>query len=87
MRPLAAALLLLLAACSSEATIAPDFGAAVHFNMAAQTLPPPPAADDVPAGQDGGRAGEAWERYRTGKTIPPVSLSTSEGLIRLTPAK
>lgn len=85
MRPLFAAFALILAACSSEPTISPDFGATVRHNMAVQIIPTPPAT--APAGLDGERAGDAWERYRTGKTIPPVSMSTSENLIRLTPSK
>ncbi len=86
MRLLPAALALTLAACTSEPTISPDFGATVHHNMAIQIIPPPPAATG-PSGQDGERAGVAWERYRTGKTIPPVSMSTSDNLIRPTPVK
>lgn len=66
-----------LAACAPRETVAPDFGAAVRHNMAVQIIPPEPDRDE-PAGMDGRRAGDAWDRYRGGRTIPPVPMSTSD---------
>ena len=50
--------------------LAPEFGNAVHNNIAAQVvnpLPPGPSASDT----DGQRVGNAIERYRTNTVYPP----------------
>jgi hypothetical protein len=88
MRPVLAVLAFAvgLAACDTapRRTLSPDFGAAVRHNMAVHIINPP-VEDDRPAEGDGRRAGDAVERYRSGKVIPPASLSTSDSLIKPAP--
>lgn len=88
MRTIVAALALAsgLTACdlSPQRSLSPDFGAAVRHNMAVQLINPP-TLDDRPVEADGRRAGDAIERYRSGKVIPPASLSTSDGMVKLMP--
>jgi type IV pilus biogenesis protein CpaD/CtpE len=76
-------LALTLAACdlTPQRSISPDFGLATRHNMAAQIINPAPDDSDAQADHDGRRAGDAWDRYRSGKVTPPVSMSTSDGLI------
>lgn len=81
------ALVLALAACEAPQTLSPDFGASVRANMAAQIINPTPTLDDAALEQDGRRAGDAWERYRTGTVYRPRSMSTSDGLIKTESAR
>lgn len=78
---LLAASALALTACEAPRTLSPDFGAAVRHNMAVQIINPSPAvAEDVQPDQDGKRAGDAWERYRTGTVYRPKTMATTDVL-------
>lgn len=78
----ASAMVLTLAACEDPRALSPDFGASVRHNMAAQIINPTPATADAQPDQDGTRAGDAWERYRTGTVYRPRSMATTDGLVR-----
>jgi type IV pilus biogenesis protein CpaD/CtpE len=69
---------LVLAACTTPAnTPRPEFGHAVHNNMAAQIIDPnPPATMELPA-SDGARRALMIERYRTDQVEPPLLPTTT----------
>ena len=74
---LAGAALAALAACAHpvDTAGAPNFGAAVERNMAAQAIP---TAASTQAPESGGATGAlAQQRYKTGNTRPLMSSSTS----------
>lgn len=60
-----------------------DFGAVVNQNQVAQ-IADPDARYPQEVVSDGARVGLAMERYRTGKTIPPVDLGASEASLGAT---
>ena len=67
-----------LAGCvQSRVNLGDDFGAIVNQNRVAQ-IADPDARYPQEVISDGARIGLAMERYRTGKTIPPADLSTSD---------
>lgn len=70
------ALVGLLAACEDPRALSEDFGASVRHNMAVQIINPVPGDDVGPATLDGRRAGDAWERYRSGTVTKPRGMST-----------
>jgi len=72
-----------LAGCASQDsnTEYPGFGDAVRQNNAVMIIDPNPAGAQVTdIDMDGARAGLAIDRYRTGKVIPPKTLSTVDSL-------
>ena len=72
-----AILALALAGCANKpAHLGSDFGLAVNQNVVAQ-IADPDARYPQEVVSDGARAALAMERYRTGKTIPPIDLSAS----------
>jgi hypothetical protein len=67
-----------LAGCMvPERTLSSDFGRALHENLVAQVADPDVAYGPPPP-SNGGRAGLAMERYRTGKVIKPVPAAASK---------
>jgi len=57
----------------SQATLSPDFGRAVHEDLAAQIADPDARYVGQPSpGSDGHRVGLAQQRYVTGKVIKPA---------------
>jgi uncharacterized membrane protein YgcG len=61
---------------------APDFGEAVHANMAAQVVNPEPLQPSRPPGNDAVRMNSAFERYETNRVYRPApvqSLQTGSG--------
>jgi hypothetical protein len=82
---LAATTMLALAACntvdSRTGSVDRQFGEAVAWNKAVQTINPDPvyAANATQPGTDGAKAAEATKRYRTDKVKPLQRVSTSQG--------
>lgn len=79
-------LAVMLSACSTqngdlELSSSPNFGEAHRYNVAVQTIDPAPVygPDGAQAGDHGGRAAEAIERYRTGAVKEVEVIETSEG--------
>ena len=77
---------LLLAGCATQngdlaKSAAPSFGEAHRYNMAVQTIDPDPVYDDSGAqpGDNGERAADAVERYRTGEIADVEAVATSGG--------
>lgn len=78
----------LVAACGTPAyePLSPDFGNAVHHNMAQHIINPDPPvlADGTPSG-NGARAAMAFNRYEAGRVAKPQAMATSD--IKATVAK
>lgn len=72
------AMTLVLTACQEPRHLSPDFGNAVHQNMAAHVIDPTPMPldEEGPAFQ-GRRAAEGIDRYNTGRVIQPRPLATT----------
>jgi hypothetical protein len=83
--PFAALPMLALAACSTvdprTGSVDRQFGEAVAWNKAVQTIDPDPVytADAAQAGSDGGKAAAASQRYRTDRVKRVERVSTSQG--------
>lgn len=56
---------------------APDYGDAVHNNVAVQSVQPTPPAAARPVPGNGETAALAQQRYATDKVKPPVAMTTS----------
>jgi hypothetical protein len=78
--------LLLLAGCAAQTprpdesilSISPDFGQAVHQDIAAPIADPDARYTGTPApGTDGSRVGLAQHRYAVDRVIPPATMETS----------
>jgi hypothetical protein len=70
----------LVAACTPQEDLSPDFGNAVQHNMSLHIINPAPSysvEQQVPP-LDGPRAVGAQQRYDNGEIIPPERLRTSE---------
>jgi hypothetical protein len=82
---LAAATMLALAACNTvdprTGSVDRQFGEAVAWNKAVQTIDPDPVytADATQPGSDGSKAADATKRYRTDKVKKVERVSTSQG--------
>lgn len=75
---LTAAALALAGCAESRLRLSPDFGEAVHQNVAAQTADPDAHYGGVPApASDGARAAASQSRYTHDQVIPPASTSAS----------
>ena len=75
---------LLLSACSGhgggldpQRFNSADFGASVHNNVAAQSIPADPDVVNGPVEADGARQSLAQQRYRTDKVKQPAEPATS----------
>ena len=68
-----------LSACTqSSLRINPDFGNAVHQDIAAQIADPDARYEGVIApGSDGVRVGSAQKRYQSNQVIPPSAVTAS----------
>lgn len=55
------------------------YGDSVIHNAALQVVNPAPSRATEPDPYDGGRAAEAWDRYRADKVRPPVRVTTTGG--------
>ena len=67
---------LMLAACTGQDHLGPNFGDAVIHNRVAHIIDPNPVYPG-PVLLDGARGALALERYQTGKVIEPLDLRTS----------
>ncbi|UUR08315.1 hypothetical protein [Sphingomonas glaciei] len=82
--PIAAAALLLTGCNTIDARTGSadrQFGEAVAWNKAVQTINPDPVytAEATPAGSDGAKAAAASQRYRTDKVKQVEAIGTSSG--------
>jgi hypothetical protein len=77
---------MLLASCETpnpvSGSVDPNFGEAVKYNAAIQTINPEPVytADSAQPGSNGEKGQQAVERYRTDKVKPVETLSTTRGV-------
>lgn len=71
----------LVAACSPQGDLSPDFGNAVNHNMSLHIINPAPTygSDQQVPEFDGPRAAGAQQRYDNGEVIPPERLRTTGG--------
>ena len=78
---LAVAALALTLATGGCSAVDPGFGEALRYDMAIQTIDPDPVypEDGAKPGDNGERAADATDRYRTGKVKPVETMSVSSG--------